>query len=219
LLLTPETSTMPSSMANPTPLACAVCMTDPRLWEKVRPILADRLKEVNGRLESELSHRIFLHLRSDRQKFFDEPRAGWEEVIDRFNETITDIEEMSRCFALSRYPAAVFHSTQIVEAGLLRLGPLIGVEDPKSGWTAVSNSLAEIIKKKPEQRTVFETNNFSFLEQVNGTVMTLRHAWRNKISHVQNRIVLMTGEFSPDVAEEIIMASRAFMRRLATEMP
>jgi hypothetical protein len=52
-----------------------------------------------------------------------------------------------------------------------------------------------------------------------GTVEALKTAWRNKISHVQGKLVLLTSDFTPEVAEEIVMASRAFMRRLATEMP
>jgi hypothetical protein len=44
-------------------------------------------------------------------------------------------------------------------------------------------------------------------------------AWHNKISHAQNKLVLMTADFSPDVAEEIRIASRSFMRRLATDLP
>jgi len=191
----------------------------PELYLKFSQLLPSKLEEVQGRLESELSHRLFLHLRPDKQKLFDEPQAGWEEVVSRFAETITDIEEMTRCFALSRYAAAVFHSTQIIEAGLLRLAPLLDLKDPKSGWTAVSNRLEQIVKKSQSDRTAFENEHFLFLEQVNGTVLALKNAWRNKISHVQNKIILLTSEFSSDVAEEILMASRAFMRRLATEMP
>jgi hypothetical protein len=52
-----------------------------------------------------------------------------------------------------------------------------------------------------------------------GTVVALKNAWRNKISHVHGRLVLMTADFSPDVAEEITIATRGFMRRLATDLP
>jgi hypothetical protein len=42
---------------------------------------------------------------------------------------------------------------------------------------------------------------------------------RNKIMHIDDKIVLISGEFLPDVAEEIISNTRAFMRLLATELP
>jgi hypothetical protein len=43
--------------------------------------------------------------------------------------------------------------------------------------------------------------------------------WRHKISHVANRLVLMSAEFSPEIAEEILVATRAFMRTLSIALP
>ena len=192
----------------------------PEVWPRLSIILPAKLEELNGRLESELSHRLFLHLRSDRRKYYDEPRDGWEEVISRFGSTVSDIEEMSRCFALSRYAASVYHSTQVIELGLIELGKLVSVKDPLSGFTAVSKALENIVVKKTyDERSEFERTHFKFLEQMHGTVVGIKNAWRNKIDHAQNKLVLMTPDFSPDVAEEIILATRAFMRRLVTEMP
>jgi hypothetical protein len=114
----------------------------------------------------------------------------------------------------------VFHSVNAIEVGLIDLGCFIGCNDPKSGWTAVTKNLETLVLRtnynnlEPKYRT-----HFSFLEQINGTAAALKNSWRNKISHTQGRLTLMTSEFTPDVAEEIIMASRSFMRRLATELP
>ena len=52
-----------------------------------------------------------------------------------------------------------------------------------------------------------------------GTVEGLKNAWRNKISHAHGKLILMTTEFSPEVAEEILFATRAFARRLAEGLP
>src|SRR5207237_738480 len=125
-----------------------------------------------------------------RKKAFDNPREKWEQVIDRFPDTVLDVEESAKCFALSRYAAAVFHSIQIVEYGLIELGKFIKVNDPKSGWTAVSNKLDQIIKTEHKNRSDFEKQYFSFLEQMQGTVTSLKNAWRNKISHAQGRLML-----------------------------
>lgn len=129
------------------------------------------------------------------------------------------MDEASKCYAPSRYSAAVFHSVQIVEAGLIELGKFLKVTDPHSGWTAVAQALRRVIDKKHQDRTKFERTNFIFLEQAQGTVEGLKNAWRNKISHSQGRLILMTAEFSPEVSEEIIFATRAFMRRLAEDLP
>jgi hypothetical protein len=79
--------------------------------------------------------------------------------------------------------------------------------------------LKKIVTKKREDLSDFERENFQFLEQVQGGVEALKNAWRNKVSHAQGRIILMTREFNPEVAEEILFASRAFMRGLATGLP
>ena len=146
-------------------------------------------------------------------------RKDWELIYERFPEALIDIEEARKCFALGRYAAAVFHTLQIIEHGLLELGQLIGVSDPKSGWTAVSKELTKIVEKKRDLRSDFEKENFSLIEQLQATVEALKNAWRNKISHAQGRLTPVNSEFTPDIAEEIIFATRAFMRRLVELLP
>lgn len=175
--------------------------------------------ELQGRLEDEAHAMTLLALSTEEADYFSNPRKGWDVVIDRFPDTVTDIEEARKCFALSRYAATVFHTLQVVEVGLIELGKFIKVNDPKSGWTAVASGLKTIVAKKYEDRTDFERQHFELLEQVQGTIEALKNAWRNKVSHAQGRLILMTKDFSPEVAEEILYASRSFMRRLATDLP
>jgi len=120
---------------------------------------------------------------------------------------------------LSRYAASVFHSVQITEVGLVELGTFLKVKDPHSGWTAVANALDRMVKTDYSKRTAFEKRHYAALEQIQGTVQALKNAWRNKISHVQGRLVLMGTDFGSERAEEIFMATRAFMRRLAEDIP
>jgi hypothetical protein len=95
----------------------------------------------------------------------------------------------------------------------------VGVSDPLSGWTATANALRKIINTKHQDRTTFQQDNFSFLEQMSGTIEGLKNAWRNKISHAHVKLTLLTADFGPEVAEEILFATRAFMRRLAIDAP
>ena len=177
------------------------------------------LEELQGRIVDEMQLRYCWALSMKEAEIYEHWPKGWELIIDRFADTVDDVEEAQKCFALSRYAASVFHCVQVVEVGLIALGKFIKVADPKSGWTAVANELKKIVSKKREDLTDFEKQHFQFLEQVQGTVEALKNAWRNKVSHVQGKIVLMTREFSPEVAEEILMASRSFIRRLATDLP
>jgi hypothetical protein len=82
-----------------------------------------------------------------------------------------------------------------------------------------TNELDRITRKKYSDLTPLEAQYIGFFKQVQATVVALQNAWRNKISHAQGRLVVMTADFSPKVAEEIMVASRGFMRRLATTLP
>jgi hypothetical protein len=170
-------------------------------------------------IEDKCSTKLFFCVESERKKHFDSPTVGWKEALERFPEATDDVIEASKCFALQRNAASVFHSTQAIETGMLYLGKFLRVKDPKPGFVATVNELNRIVKLDSQKRSPFESQNYPFIEQMQASVVSLQNAWRHKISHVAGRITLMTADFSEEVAEEILMATRSFMRRLATEMP
>jgi hypothetical protein len=190
------------------------------IWKVTPSDLASAIENIEGCLENELSLNLFFKLPQEKKKYFNSPVDGWEEVIKRFQNTRDNIEEMNKCFALSRYAAAVYHACQIIELGLIELGQFLEVTDPKSGWTAVTLRLEMLVKKtKYNDLDPKYKNCFGFLEQMHGSTEALKTAWRNKIDHAKGKLALLTVDFVPDIAEEIMIASRSFMRRLATEMP
>jgi len=162
---------------------------------------------------------MLFYLNASEAEYYSAPLKGWENVIARFTDTLMDIEEMSKCFAFGQYTAAVFHSLQVVEIGVIGLGKLIGAKDHQTGWNATTLQLKKIYATKYQDRTLFQRTNAHFLEQVYAETDVLMRAWRNKVSHAQGKLVLLTADFSGEVASEIISASRGFMRRLATEAP
>lgn len=193
-------------------------------YSKVAPVLLtpdslfNQLERIRETFIAELQTKLFFSLPSNRKKWFESPTRDWEKVIERFPDTVAEIEEMNRCFALSRYPAAVFHSLMVVETGLIALGDAIGVTDPKLGWDATSKKLAELMQGGHAKYPSALPLGFSVCEQINQSVQTMKHAWRNKVNHVAGKLFVMRSDFAPDVAEEIILATRGFMRRLATDL-
>ncbi len=192
------------------------CLADP---DSTYPQYYALGAELEGRLTDEMKGRMFLSLSPFEANIYEQPTQGWEEIVERFPATLGDIEEARKCFALSRYPAAVFHSLQIVEIGVAELGSIAGATDPLPGWGSTRNRLSAILKKPYKDRTAFEKKHFAFFEQVSATIELLNSAWRNKVSHAAGKLTLLTAEFTPDIAEEILSATRSFMRRLATEGP
>lgn len=175
--------------------------------------------QVETTVDTECQTILFYRVEAERRRYFDNYRNGWEEAITRWPQLLTDVEEMSKCYALGRYAASVFHSVHADEIALIEVGKFLSVPDPKSGWTATANALEKITKTPYGQRSPFEQQHSAFFEQLQGTVEALKNAWRNKVSHAQGRLVLMTVDFNDQVAEDIIFATRAFLRRVATELP
>ena len=92
---------------------------------------ARHLEDLELRMTDELKRKHFISLSSLESDLFRNPRQGWNKVIERWPETTDDIIEAMKCFALSRYTAAVFHSLQVVEIGIIKLGEFVQVSDPK----------------------------------------------------------------------------------------
>ena len=170
-------------------------------------------------MEDECKTVLFFAVDADHKKNFENFAEGWEPAINRWPDLLTDVEEMNKCYALGRYAAAVFHAVHADETALEHVGAWLGVKDHKSGWTASANELDRIVKQLHKDRSPLHQQHFGFIEQLNGTVAALKDAWRNKVSHSQGKLVLLTVEFNDHVAEEILVASRAFVRRVATDLP
>jgi hypothetical protein len=179
-----------------------------------REALADSdVKALHENIERELSCQFFVGIPASRVEAFTKRLEGWEEIGIKFPAATDDIEEMSKCYALSRYSGAVFHSLMVAEHGLVYLGKILGVTDPKEGWDASSKKLASIVQEGHAKNLT--RLDFRFLEQVNASVQVMKLAWRNKVNHATGKPIVMNGGFAPYVTEEIISATRSFLRLLA----
>ncbi len=179
-------------------------------------VRAEHIAAFQETLERELKTRVFLPVAIQRQKYFDCPLEGWEIAIEKFPDCREDVEEMSKCYALSRYTAAVFHSLLVSEHGLIVLGRQVGVNDPKPGWDATYRRLDHLVNNR---RDIPAGIDFAFVEQTKARVESMKHAWRNKVNHAAGRLVIEKSGFNDFSAEEVIIATRSFMRQLAEGLP
>jgi hypothetical protein len=182
-----------------------------------REIVAD-LKELRERLEDELQTELFLHLSTQEGRLYEMPDEEWKSVVSRFSKVRHDIIECSKCFALGRYGAAVFHVMLVAEYGIIQVASLFGVAGDKPGWGALDR-LQRINDKQWNDKTPAEQEHSKFLENLLPLAFAMKESWRHKLNHVANKIEWMDTDFSPEVASDIISATRGFMRRLATDLP
>jgi len=177
-------------------------------------LLAKYLSDIRERLVDELSTKLFFQVPHSRKHYFDEPMKGWEEIIERFPGCTSDVEEMNKCFALSRYTASMFHAMHVAEWGAINLGDHIGVTDPVKGWGATTKQLAKLVgegrSKFPSLKVTFEV-----VEMLNQEINTMKLAWRHKIDHAANHLIILPNvDFTPDIAEHTIKSVKVFMSRI-----
>ena len=178
------------------------------------------LDEIAKGIQREMKRTLFLYVPQQRSELYESPLEKWQAVIERFSPTSTDIEEGCKCFALDRYAGAVFHMVRVTEHGIIEIGHVFDSKDPKPGWRSVRTLVDRIVDGTPfKQLTSFEQKHFPFLEQVRPLMIAMERAWRDKISHAANDLILLSGDFQPGVAEDIMNATLAFMRRLASDLP
>jgi hypothetical protein len=180
--------------------------------------MRDNLRELRRRCEDDFKTAFFLHLDPQQAKVYENPLQDWESVSSRFQKIRPNLEECSKCLALERYQAAVFHVLQVAEYGVIQVAVLMGVQGDKPGWGNLKK-LAGILDNPYPQRSPLEQKHSKFLESVVPLAIIVRDNWRHKLDHVGNQIVWVESDFSAKVAEEIISATRAFMRKLASDLP
>ncbi|HYM78689.1 MAG TPA: hypothetical protein VE377_22150 [Candidatus Dormibacteraeota bacterium] len=180
--------------------------------------MVSQLRELRERIEDDFHRVVFVSLTPEDSKLYDDPDKGWEDVTHRFGKIRHDIEECSKCFALARYGAAVFHVMLIAEFGVIQVANLFGVAGDRPGWGALER-LQKINDKDWKDKTALEQKHSKFLENLLPLAFAMKESWRHKMDHVANKIEWMDTDFSPEVANDIISATRGFMRRLASDLP
>jgi hypothetical protein len=178
------------------------------------------VSELKLRIIDEISNEFYFFLTVPEATRFNTWESGWEEILERFPITMRDVEEMNKCFALSRYTASMFHALHVAEWGAIYLGDYIGATDLKKGWGPTAKRLAELIKGGHSALPESLTGQFAFLEQMNREIDSMVLAWRNKVDHAANHLhIVPNTDFTPDIAEHVIGAVKIFMRRIAEGIP
>jgi hypothetical protein len=177
-----------------------------------------RTWEIQRAIQAECNNLLFLNIPHEDSDWYRSPFKDWEAMLKRWLELRTNVEECSKCIALERYCAAVFHVLLIAEFGVIKVSELFGVQGDKPGWGAVER-LHRITLKPHKERSAVEVANFDLLSKLVPLMHSIKTSWRHKLDHVDNQLLWLDTDFSPKVAKEIISATQGFMRILAMELP
>lgn len=184
---------------------------DPELTLRDLAALAETLVVV---LMDELKLCSFWQVPREYQQFL-KPQVFGPEVAKAFPKAADDIEEAGTCLAFGRGTACVFHLMRIIERGLRMLADMLSDPniDPRRNpsWDSIlkkfeSEQRKPIIERAPEWRA-----DDAFFSEVHATLRAIKDGWRNPSLHIER-------DYKPDQAQEIFVAVRSFMRKLATKI-
>lgn len=175
--------------------------------------LDELVRDVEMRLADDLERVKLLILDAKNEtRFYDgASRFGKAEIM--FPSASFDIAEASKCLALRRYTASVFHMMRVIEVGLRSVSLCLGAPDPtkpsERNWGFILRGLSEAIdNKQGEWKASDEKEFFSGVYLALDRVRTL---WRNATMHIENK-------YTEDEADEVYEAVRVFMKKLASRL-
>jgi hypothetical protein len=173
----------------------------------IRGDFIKELRGLRGRIKDELSERYFLFVYPEKIQFLEDKQPFGPQVIEQFPNATFDIEEASKCLALSRATASVFHLMRVMEEGLKLLAKLLGIPYAPS-WESYIRQISENISQKHRKKGIRWKKDEPFFKEVLGNLESIKIAWRNPTMHIVRR-------YDDEEAEQIFIAVRLFMQRLA----
>jgi hypothetical protein len=161
------------------------------------------------RIDDELKEREFFAVQTPHREYFSNPELFGVSVFNNYHSAIDDICEAGTCLALDRSTACVMHLSRVLELGLKVLAKTIGVPE-QNDWGKYIHEIDCELQRRIKVSGA-RTPDEQFYAEAAVTFDALRRAWRNPSMHP-------TGNYSPERAEEILIAIRSFMRHLATKL-
>jgi hypothetical protein len=174
------------------------------------------VSEIQGRLHDELERTLIFCIEENAEYFEPtEPLFG-KEFEDKFaTHGIFELDEAGKCLALSRGTAAVFHLMRIMEIGIRAVAKSLGISDPikpsNRNWHQILKSIKEESDARLARKAWKDLSDKEFFESAYVSLDAVRVAWRNPTMHIENK-------YTPDEAEQVFLAVRGFMKKLASRM-
>lgn len=133
------------------------------------------------------------------------------DVTAKFPSISLEAEEASKCHALGRNTACVFHLMRILELGLNSLARSLGVSFERRNWENIISDIESQIKKIGPTRGPSWKDEEQFYAGAALQFRYFKNAWRNHVMHIRD-------VYSQDKSREIMSHVKEFMSHLATRI-
>ncbi len=185
--------------------------------ESTLHLLRDLLDDIRG----ELANHLYFWVPGERQRWYaDDDAALFGDsgpfptlIRDAIPEAVADLAEASRCFALARWNACVFHLMRATELALQKwaddLGVVLKVPIAEASWEEILRKADDQIDVlQNQQRTAQRTVELTNLSEARSQFRNINQAWRRHVAHARE-------SYDERQALAILNHVRAFMERLA----
>ncbi len=129
-----------------------------------------------------------------------------------FPNAALEVEEASKCIALGRFTASVFHSMRMLEIAIRALAKRLGIPDPtapaEKNWGKILEAIKTKIDATSPKKNRMPGSEGSFFEDLYAHLDAVRNPWRNATMHVETI-------YMPHEALHILRCSAFFVRRLS----
>jgi hypothetical protein len=177
----------------------------------------ERLNQLSFRIVEDLAEITFLPLTAQERDLFIVLREPWGSVPEAFPSAVDDIREASKCLALGRSTASVFHSMRVLDRALRALAGKLRVSRFVIGyhtWGRIIDGIDSKISKLASTKTktisgrANVTKTKAFYAKAASQLEYFQYAWRDYTMHAEKR-------YSAGEAKDILAAVQAFMKFLA----
>lgn len=151
----------------------------------------DALVDIQSRMTDECEDIAVLVLSRDQRSLFHSTAdqiSGWP-ISSAFPDAARELEEASRCFALGRATASVFHGMRMLEIGIKAFSSKLNIPDPvkpaERNWGRILSVMkAKIDEDFPKNQRMPGSLGASY-EALHTSLDAVKNPWRNATMHVE----------------------------------
>jgi hypothetical protein len=172
-------------------------------------VMRQAAESLRENIQFELDGRQFYAPNASYEKYYDQPKLFGDAVFNNFGSAAEDIYEAGMCLALERGTACVMHLMRVQELGLKVLASTLGVT-MQNDWGSYLRKIQETLDTRTKASGKRSADE-QFYAEAAASFDRLRLAYRNPSMHPEK-------SYSPERAEQILLAAKDFMNHLAPRL-
>jgi hypothetical protein len=109
---------------------------------------------------------------------------------------------------------------RVVEIGVLKIARVAVISDSKPSLGAIFKKVEKLVlRTEYDALPAAVQPHIGLLKDMLPRLQAVQHAWRNKVTHVEDKLIPATAESNEEICWEVLITTRALMRKLAEDLP